>query len=60
LTKEELDKIQDLYRIIRPFRMEKIYPTISLAKNDGNFGEVNRRLQWIYSEIHKDFILPAL
>lgn len=55
LSHEEIDKIECLYQIIRPFRMEKVYPTIRLAHEEKDFEEINKRLQWIYSEMHNPF-----
>lgn len=50
----ELEKMDLLYQIIRPFRMEKVYPTIRMAK-EGQFVEVNKRLEWIKTEMEQTY-----
>lgn len=50
LSSQEQAVMNLLYQIIRPFRMEKVYPTIRIAK-EGQFDEVNRRLEWIENEM---------
>lgn len=55
LSNEEINKIEYLYQIIRPFRMEKVYPTIRLAHEEKDFQEINKRLQWIYTEMNNPF-----
>ncbi len=52
LSSEEKALMKPLYQMIRPFRMEKVYPTIRIAK-EGQFDEVNKRLTWIEDEMEK-------
>ncbi|MCB2301028.1 phosphotransferase enzyme family protein [Clostridium tagluense] len=58
LSPEEKEKMNDLYQIIRPFRMEKVYPTIRIA-GEGSIQEVNKRLDWIYLEMQKPFTIKS-
>lgn len=55
LSPKEINKMKCLYQIIRPFRMEKVYPTIRLAHEKKDFDKINKRLQWIYSEMNTPF-----
>lgn len=52
LSDEEINKVQTLYQIIRPFRRDKVYGTIShISKVEVD--ELNRRLKWMNDEMDR-------
>jgi hypothetical protein len=59
MTKEEIECINSLYNIIRPFRYEVVESAIEEAKQ-GNISKVNEHLGWVLCEMTRNDIVKYL
>lgn len=59
MVKEEIECINSLYNIIRPFRYEMVELALGEAKQ-GYILKVNEHLRWVLYEISRDSIVKYL